>query len=221
MNIDRVDFTDSLRCCFCKRPLPLGIAHIVIADDQTEVAAGPACARKQAKGAGFPNFTRGAHYTEEQIEPADGPIARRRSDDSDEDRHAETERIRAITYLRLRQEKMNEFASVRYEALEPIYQRHRSGVLSADDIARVGRLMVVVEQRHPLLSLAALQTAYAYHKLLQRGAEKIPSEEKRRYLLSLDEYLRANLRLTPAQIEGANRWLERLGQVRLRRCAYW
>ena len=221
MHIDRVDFTEARRCGFCDRPLPLGIAHIVRMDDQTEIAAGPVCARKNAPTEDYPNFTTAAYYTDEQIEPSDGHRAGRRLKEDTSERRAETERHRAVTYLRLRQEKMSDFPNVRHSVLDPIYERFCSGGLTNDDVAHLGRLMAVVEQRYPLLALNALKTAYSYHKLILRAAEKIEHEEKRQYLLSLDEYLRANLRLTPAQIDGANRWLEHLGQVRLRQCSCW
>jgi hypothetical protein len=97
-------------------------------------------------------------------------------------------------YLRLRQEKMSDFAHARYSALNPIYERYRRGALTEDDLAHLDRLLTVVERRHPLLSLNALQTAYEYHRLILGAARKIESDEKRKYLLSLDEYLRVNPR---------------------------
>ncbi len=191
-------------------------------DDQSEVAAGPTCARKHAPTVEFPNFTKSAHYADDQVElTGRGEKQEGRSQPTDETHRAETERLRAITYLRLRQEKMADFAGVRYEALDSVYERYRAGALTDDDVTRLERLAAAVERRRPLLSPGSLQTAYAYHVLLRRSAEKIQVEEKREYLRSLDEYLRRNLRLTPAQIAGANRWLEHLGQVRLRRCAHW
>ena len=221
MHVDRVDFTDANRCGFCGRPLPLGIAYIVRLDDQTEVAAGPVCARKNATTEGVPDFTKAAHYTEEQVDPSDGERSGRSPKKHENGRRDGSERHRATTYLRLRQERMNDFANVRHPVLDPIYQRYREGALTEDDIAHLVRLMTVVENRYPLLALNALQTAYAYHRLLLRAADKIEHNEKRRYLLSLDEYLRNNLRLTVAQIDGANRWLEHMGHVRLRRCSFW
>jgi hypothetical protein len=217
MHIDRIDFTDAKRCVFCERPLRLGIAHIMRLDNESEVAAGPVCARKNAPTEDYPDFTRAGQYTDDQVDCSNG----RNSKGSVNEQHAESKRLRAIEYLRLRQEKMSDFAHVRYGALNPIDERFRSGGLTEDDIAHLSRLMTAVERRYQLLSLNALQTAYAYHKLILRAAEKIEVDEKRQYLLSLDEYLRVNLRLTPAQIEGANRWLEYLGQVRLRQCKSW
>jgi hypothetical protein len=221
MHIDRVDFTDAKQCGFCERPLRLGIAHIVRLDNETEMAAGPVCAKKNARTEGYPDFTRAGQYTEDQVECGDNQNSKDRMKDDRAKRRADTKRLRAIEYLRLRQERMSDFPQVRYAPLVPVYERFCRDGLNEDDIAHLNRLIAVVERRYPLFSLQALQTAYAYHKLILSAANKIESAEKRQYLFSLDDYLRVNLRLTAAQIDGANRWLEHLGHVRLRHCKAW
>lgn len=222
MRIDRIDFTDAAACRFCGRRLRMGVAHIVLLDDGTEVAAGPACARRHAATDDFPDFTKAMRYVDEDVEEGvtrDAMDAR--PERATRRRCVDSGRGRAIAYLRLRQEKLVDFPAVPFRKLEPIYSRYRAAKLSGEDVAYIQHVMRVVERRHPLLTMRSLQTAYAYYRLLRRAAERIDPELRRTYLRDLAEYLRIHLRLSAGQIAAANRWLEHLGDQLLRPCAPW
>lgn len=100
MHIDRIDFTDAKQFVFCERPLRLGIAQIVRMDDESEAAAGPVCARKNALTEDYTDFTRAGRYTDDQVEGADGRNSNERVNDHHTERRLGTKRSRAIEYLR-------------------------------------------------------------------------------------------------------------------------
>lgn len=225
--IDRIDFTDETRCARCHRPLRLGIAHIVVESDHFEYAYGPTCAKLAAPDSSvFPDFTKAAVYEESDIEgeeskPDSPPRQARRSRPPPLTAPQPDERVaQAMAYVRLRQSLMKDFVGVRYAPLEPLYEKIRHSELTPDDVDRIHRLMDAVERSRPLLSLKSLQTAYAYHRVLQRAAAAVPAD-KRVFLLSLDEQLCRFGRLTDHQIQGANRWLQNQGKIRLAPCEAW
>lgn len=205
----RIDFTDDQACAFCPNRLTTGIGRVLVDDAGNEVFAGPVCAKKNARNAGekVPNLTL-ASLEPEAAKPTptspsgDKALAKPRAPRvSDE----EVQRQHAISYLLLRAEKLSAYKGMCFGRLQEVYERYRARGLSENDQTYLQNLMAKVERERPEYSYANLQALYACHFWIERFL----GQENSDFIRGLRHYLRSNLYLKPAQIEGLNKWFER------------
>lgn len=202
--IDRKDFVTDERCSYCGKRLTSGVAWIVRERDGTERPAGEVCAASHAARPDIlPDFTRGGPDAEPAPRRARLPLVSPRAVRVPSGLPDHGRRAAAITYLRLRQEKLCHCRGVAMPYLEHYRRLAATGKLEDRHYAELLHTMDIIERRAPLLSPENLQSVYAADAALEHARRHLPPRTEP-FLSSLAEYLRSHLYLTPPQVSTYN-----------------
>ncbi|MFV8411852.1 hypothetical protein [Vibrio owensii] len=116
---------------------------------------------------------------------------------------------RAIEYLELRERKLADKINCSWEVLADFYSSYLQGNLTEGNIKSINN----IERKAPeSLRLDALQKCYNYLFWIDVGIERL-DENKREFLLSIRETVRARRPLSTAQFDAMNKWLEHIDGV--------
>jgi hypothetical protein len=215
--VERIDFADDFRCCFCHRTIVCGKGCVVVDDNGNEGFCGSVCATKPQNVTNpkekIPDLTRGATDTrsgeEGEVKP---PATKRRNVGA---RVAYGGREKAREYLLLRGKKLASIKSVRWPKLLPILERYEQNKeISEADYQYLQFLMNHPD--HPEFSLRNLQAVYSCHFWIEKFVRKNIREKDISFVSSVQQYLHRNLVLSDKQIDGLNKWFTHSVGERLR-----
>lgn len=204
---DRIDFVEGSKCYFCNRKLKKNIAHILKNELSKEIASGPTCAANRISNGSerIPNFTKAS--IEDLKEKEENLIETVKTEEIEinKDREERSEEgIEEVEYLRLRAEKLVGFKGNVFPKLTEVYERYLSAgkKLEDKDLFYLENLIKSQKEKNTVFSIKNLQTCYAYSFWLQLLINKADEKD---VAISMLDYLRRNLRLTPNQIRFINK----------------
>lgn len=194
----RIDFTERDFCYFCNRRLKTKIA-IIIQTEQGEISSGPICAAKHIQSIDMrklPNLTKAVNITDDikSVSELKKNIIFDKA----------KENSKAFEFLFLRCDRLNEFKGIRYTPLDNIYEKYKSGCVTADDITHINNIMVKNAKRYQHLSYKNLMACYAMKHILNIWIGK---ESNNKFVLGIYDFLKTKYYLTTKQIDVVNSWL--------------
>ncbi|MFQ2383668.1 MULTISPECIES: hypothetical protein [Aeromonas] len=203
----RKDLTEtSEKCNFCSKHLR-SLKVYVLKNIKTGaiVFSGPECARRNlAEGfslKGIPDLTKYTSAAGLRSGGGTGGGRNYSTESSDEKR--------AIEYLELRERKLANEINCSWDVLSNLYKAYLDGNLTEQNV----RLINNIEKKAPdVLKLDSLQKCYNYLFWIDVGIEKL-DEDKKQFLKSIRNIVRARKQLTPKQFEAMNKWLGNIDGV--------
>lgn len=218
--VDRIDFVgDAPQCSFQDggriHHVRKGVAFILKDDDGKEYVAGPACAKRHTKdtnwGERVPDFTKG--ITKVAVENHGGGNGPRGEPSPDDNEDAQGDVDFAISYLRLRMEKLANqgFSGAKYRPFEPYYEYWKAhGTLEEDARSHIENTERKIRQEDGKFHMERLQRCYATAFLIDAALRHPLSAKSREFIDSVRSQLVRNYKLSDKQIEALKENFTRL-----------
>lgn len=218
--VDRIDFVgDAPQCSFQDggrvHHVRKGVAFILKDEDGKEYVAGPACAKRHTKdtnwGARVPDFTKG--ITKITIETHGGANGPRGDSESDDDADVQSDADFAISYLRLRMEKLADqgFSGARYQPFAPYYEYWKThGALEDNARSHIENAERKIKQENGKYHMERLQRCYATAFLIDVALRHPLPEKSQAFVKSLRTQLVRNYMLSDKQIASLEAVFSRL-----------
>lgn len=194
----RIDFTERDTCYFCHRSLKTKIA-IIIQTEQGEISSGPICAAKHIHSIDMrklPNLTRAVNLTDDI------------KSDSGSKKNIIFDKVKgdskALEYLFLRCDSLNDFEGICYVPLDNIYEKYKTGCITDDDIAHINNIMIKNAKNYQHLSYKNLMACYAMKHILSMWIAK---QSNNKFVLGIYDFLKTRYYLTAKQVDVVNCWL--------------
>jgi len=218
--IDRIDFVgDAPQCSFQDggqvHHVRKGVAFILKDNDDREYVAGPVCAKRHTKdtnwGERVPDFTTG--IIKITVENHSGGNGARGEPDSDDNADPHGNVDFAISYLRLRMEKLANqgFSGARYQPFEPYYEYWKAhGILENSARSHIENTERKIRRENGKFHMERLQRCYATAFLIDAAQHHQLSEKSQTYVDSVRRQLVRNHTLSDKQIEALKDIFSRL-----------
>lgn len=208
----RVDFSTNDECHFCHNKLRSGKVHILGSDDESEVQAGPVCAKNNSINPKekIPDLTAAAFEGDEPELGLDGLPEKEAVKNANSrvrvgavNKKDAQHRV-AECYLLLRVEKLEGFRGMKYDPLVKLRDKLRGAGLADNDYDHLDNLIAKVNVTYPEFSIKNLYAIYACNYWINYFLAKENSD----FISDLQRSLHRDLALTPAQVEGLNKWFK-------------
>ncbi len=204
----RRDIAFGATCQKCNRALRSHTAYILYGEDDGEQTFGPSCAKMVLNEAGISALKSVPDYTAAITSPDDDESLEEdgtTQQGAREPVHREpaASDLQEIRYLLLRQRVLQHIPGASYQPLEKyVLQYDQGGTLSPAAVRHVGNIM----RKHDggRYGMRSLLTVHAYDAALAYSLS-ISRLKNNKFLNDIHAYLHRHLRLTPKQIDAADK----------------